>query len=443
MTTLSMLGPSKNTRARATAEERIAAQQPPISRLPNNAAGFNNLSCNQTAVILGFLDYKNIMRSRRVSRKFCDAAKIAIVPMYCGDDYRYSHLNLRVNSVKRYNCMMAMTAAVPNLQQITFFDIGYEMRIWHKYSDGEDPDERQVAKTSNYITHDIEIISNFRKLRILKLGGGLNGRYPALFNFPLLQVLDITCNLFKWDLDMLVGLPSLKELRCNYGGKLSGNIKSLSVLKRTLKVIELYECNEIEGKFTDLAGFPNLKSFELHYCSNVTGDIRNLGSSDFRKLTKLELSSGVIGGKDYQFQRVSDVPSVIDAIYRLSRRNPSPFPDFNEYHLYRTWKLSRDSPDWYDAVGQQGMPSPPHTVGFVRVGSRLGWRWSSPSRYGTSKNSCEVNWLDPEPGRESSGYEDYIRELESIQDDIFCFEGYYQPPTAEEYNRLCEEYYSI
>ncbi len=89
------------------------------------------------------------------------------------------------------------------------------------------------------------------------------------------------------------------------------------------------------------------------------------------------------------------------------------------------------------------MPSPPHTVGFVRVGTRLGWRWLSPGRYDRATNSCEIQWLDPEPGRESSGYEDYIRELESIQDDIFCFEGYDQPPTEEEYNRLCEEYYGI
>jgi hypothetical protein len=179
----------------------------------------------------------------------------------------------------------------------------------------------------------------------------------------------------------------------------------------------------------------------LDCCPNVTGDIRKLGSSDFPKLTELGLSSGVIGGEGYQFQRVSDVPSVINAIYRLSRRESSPFKPY--FLANKIWILSQDSSDWYDALGQRGMPSPPLHVGFVRVGTRLGWRWLSPGRYDRAKNSCEVNWLDPEPGRDSSGYEDYIRELESIQDDIFCFEGYYQPPTAEEYNRLCEEYYSI
>ena len=54
-----------------------------------NAAGFNQLSNNQTAAILGFLDYKNIMRSRIVCKKFCDAAKKTIVPVYDQDRYQY------------------------------------------------------------------------------------------------------------------------------------------------------------------------------------------------------------------------------------------------------------------------------------------------------------------------------------------------------------------
>ena len=38
------------------------------------------------------------------------------------------------------------------------------------------------------ITHDINIISNFSKLRILEIYRvELNGRYPVLFNFPLLH----------------------------------------------------------------------------------------------------------------------------------------------------------------------------------------------------------------------------------------------------------------
>ena len=59
------------------------------------------------------------------------------------------------------------------------------------------------------------------------------------------------------------------------------------------------------------------------------------------------------------------------------------------------------------------------------------------------KNSCEINWLGPEPDRENSGYEVYDQELQSMQEDIFCFEGYHQPPAQDDYKRLCEEYYGI
>ena len=78
------------TSKKAMEHSYFGGQQPPRSapRL-SNAAGFNKLSTNQTAAILGFLDYKNIMRSRRVCKKFCDAAKKTIVPVYDQDRYQY------------------------------------------------------------------------------------------------------------------------------------------------------------------------------------------------------------------------------------------------------------------------------------------------------------------------------------------------------------------
>ena len=66
-----------------------------------------------------------------------------------------------------------------------------------------------------------------------------NGRYPVLFNFPLLQELIITyCPSLKWDLEMLAGLPSLKELYCP-SNNLTGNIGSLRVLKGSLEKVDL------------------------------------------------------------------------------------------------------------------------------------------------------------------------------------------------------------
>jgi len=81
-----------------------------------------------------------------------------------------------------------------------------------------------------YTTHDINIISSFTKLRVLHIEGApLNGSYPVLFSFPLLEKLIISdCPYLKWDLEMLQGLPSLKELDCLYS-LLAGNLSSLGL----------------------------------------------------------------------------------------------------------------------------------------------------------------------------------------------------------------------
>ena len=54
-------------------------------------------------------------------------------------------------------------------------------------------------------------------------------------------------------------------------------------------------------------------------------------------------------------------------------------------------------------------------------------------------NLCEVNWLDPEPDRESGDYEEYIEELQKIESRTWHYRGFYQPPTQEEYISLWAE----
>jgi hypothetical protein len=77
---------------------------------------------------------------------------------------------------------------------------------------------------------------------------------------------------------------------------------------------------------------------------------------------------------------------------------------------------------------------------------------------------CEVNWLDPEPDRESSNYGQYIEELQKIENEVWFYKGFHQPPTEElflhltqllsrdkpptredyeEYTVLLEEYYRV
>ncbi|KAK1744447.1 hypothetical protein QTG54_004980 [Skeletonema marinoi] len=157
--------------------------------------------------------------------------------------------------VVKYNAMRVVTTALPNLQQITICRLGNG----HKYSDGEDPDEEMATAFAHFTTHDINIISNFRKLHRLNIDGAfMNGRYPALFNFPLLEKLRISlcCN-FKWELEMLSGFPSLRELDVECNRSLRGNIGSLNVLKNSLEKVKIIDYNNVEGNFMDLLTFLN------------------------------------------------------------------------------------------------------------------------------------------------------------------------------------------
>jgi hypothetical protein len=372
--------------------------------------------------ILGYLTPKDIMCKRRLNKKSREAVRRTIVPP----------TEFSVDRVRDYNAMAVMTRAMPNLQQIAIGGLGGA----NKWSDGEDPDEDLLADTANFTTHDIEIISNFSKLQMLTIKNSalLNGRYPLLFNsFPLLQKLSIdNCSFLKWDLDTLAGLPLLKELDCDCNYDLTGNINSLRVLKDTLEKVRINYCKNVEGNFMDLADFPHLKELDLEDTA-VTGDIRDIDDHDFIALERgeLHLPKGVYGGRCCEFQRISDAPDLVRAVHLFIKQRPE-----LEYYWYGA--LSGDSPDSYESA-ENDEDTPPFYIVFVEAGSRIGYRWETLSRTGVDK-PCEVNWLDPEPDRESSDYEKYIEELEEINIQVKFYKGFHQPPTEEEYNRLCEDY---
>jgi hypothetical protein len=338
-----------------------------------------------------------------------------------------------------------MTEAMPNLQQISLGDLGqgrmFEQPVeWeHNWSDGEDPDERRAAITANTNRYDIEVISNFRKLRILRISSRkLNGRFPFLFNsFPLLQKLSISwCGYLKWDLEMLTGMPVLKELVCYGGNCLTGNIRSLRALKDTLEKVTINRCPNVEGNFMDLADFPHLKELDLEDYTTITGDIRDIGENDFPSLEKLVLPESVYGGRGYKFLRISDGTALTRAIHLLKKQRPA--LKLKYWHA----RLSADSPDWYerDLTGYDSTvnyPPPPFCIRFIEAGSRVGYRWTTASLGG--QNPCEANWLDPEPDRESIDYEGYVEELQAIEAKVNFYRGFHQPPTEEEYHRLVEE----
>jgi len=91
-----------------------------LMRRYDPAAAANDFSDDVVAIIFGFFPPKDIMRMRRVCKKWREAAKTTIVPM----------AEFSVDSVVKYNAMRVMTTALPNLQQITICRLGNG----HKYS---------------------------------------------------------------------------------------------------------------------------------------------------------------------------------------------------------------------------------------------------------------------------------------------------------------------
>ncbi len=378
---------------------------------------FGHLEVGVLANIYAFLSLENITCLRGINKKSMEAVKMTTPPP----------TDFSVGSMNEYNAMRVMARAMPNLQQIALGRLGYG----HRYNGGEDPDETE-DRTSFWdrTSHDIGMISNFSKLKILSIiGGGLNGRYPFLFNFPLLQKLNFNgCSHLKWDLEMLGGLPLLKELYCWGKNRLTGNIISLRVLKDTLEKVEITSCSRVVGNFIDLADFPHLKKLDLRNTA-VRGDIRDIGENDFSSLEELDLPRGVYGAMGYEFQRISDGPEFIRAVYLLKKQRPALINIILWYG-----ELSGDSPDRYESVDEdEDNKVLPFHICFVEAGSRVGYRWENVD----STNPCEVNWLDPEPDRDSSEYEIYVEELRKMRQVNF-YRGFHQPPTEEEYRRLCE-----
>jgi hypothetical protein len=392
-----------------TKKQRLEGNRTTVDAADNDfLASLDDLSVDVLANILGFFPPIENMLLRRINKKSKEAVRKAIIPP----------TKVIVDSFKDAYTMRVMAEAMPNLQRIDLHSLN---AYYHKWSDGEDPYLKEAARTADHTAHDIEIISNFSKLKILKIGGTeLNGRYPILFNsFPLLQKLTIQHGrCLKWDLEMLAGFPSLKELYCLSNSRLAGNINSLSVLNETLESVTIRYCVNVKGNFMDLADFPHLKELDL-YETAVTGDIRDIGENDFSSLEEVDLPKGVYGGMGCELQRISDAHNLVRSVYLLKKHRPA----LNMRNWYGV--LSRDSIDWYGKA---------YIILFVQAGSRIGYQWDD------GGSPCEVNWLDPEPDSESSDYSKYIEELERFESQVGFYRGFHQPPTEEEYNRRMEEW---
>jgi hypothetical protein len=564
----------KRPRRSAAAAAGASGKDDGAGEVCDNSRGIDALD-DMLPNILSYLRSREIMCTRRVNNTWADAVSKTAVSL---------EETFVVDSVKALEGLRVMSTVLPNLQSVRITPLSFN-GVYHKYNVGEEPEEEQDARTDTWRTHDIEIITGFTKLRRLELlNAPLNGRYPFLFNFPLIQKLSISNSAcLKWDLGMLARLPMLKELECCTNSKLTGNISSLRVLKDTLEKVTLAGCFNVEGNFMDLADFPRLtklylsttavttdiqdignedfstmedlffginksvsgnirslrvlkdtlRELTLEACPNVegnfmalsdfphlrslhlddtavvidiedisngdfarleelgcvsslgrnmglasgnirnlrvlkdtltnvtitnclnvegnimdladfprlrtldledtavTGDIRDIGADDFSKLEELVLPSTMYGGYGCELQRISDAPELMRALYQIKKHHPSLILD--EWYGC----LSQDSPDWYDWGEEinEDCASPPFWISLVETRTRIGYQWKE--IHGVEH--CEVNWLDPVPTEESSDYEEFLVDLQQIENQVDFYKGYHQPPTQEEYNRLVEE----
>ncbi len=216
-------------------------------------------------------------------------------------------------------------------------------------------------------------------------------------------------------------MPILKELKLTWNSHLTGNIRSLRVLKETLEKVCIESCKNVRGNFMDLADFPRLLSLELIDMEQVSGDICDIGESDFLAIKDLELSAD--GGTCTEFDRVSDALDIISTLYPIMKQRPV---------LLKHWfgMLSGDSPDWYE--GGYECDTAPLCIRFLQAGSRVGYHWYAI----VDDVPCEAIWLDPEPDKEGSDYEKYVNELQKIEGQVDVYKGFQQPPNEDEYQRI-------
>ena len=423
----------------------------PQSPAPSDA---DLLTINILPSIFGFLDWKDILRVR-VNKKWRDAATETLVPPSfepkivldeCGciiprkeDDLEES-FQFNVCSGSSYAALEVLKTALPKLQQIhlSAFEQPNEEGIRKanlflpesllpplaKFMDGIDPNIRAINSKRRYISYDVSIITNFKYLRNLIIEDApLNGKYSCLFNLPNLRDLSIfNCNDLIWDLDMLSGLPLLEELHCENNAGVSGDIKSLAILKDTLRELTMVKCDGIKGDIMSLASFPILEELELD-ASNVDCDsIRQVDSEvHFPKLGTLHLPKVL--------ERVDQAQDFVGVLRLLTKRVECP---------YMTVGLADDSPDRYE--GMEDCPLPPLVVEMVKVGSRIGWRWTN-DLSGYEEQSCDINWMDEEPLDGDDGFEEYQEKLQELEGYGKGFFNSFtlHPPTEEDYNKICTE----
>ena len=93
----------------ASKKKQMIQRKNEVASAGDLLASFDRLSVDDLANIFKYLLPNAIMLLRRVSKQCREGAKNTIVPP----------CDFEINSVMKYNALSVMTAALPNLQQIT------------------------------------------------------------------------------------------------------------------------------------------------------------------------------------------------------------------------------------------------------------------------------------------------------------------------------------
>lgn len=120
----------------------------------------------------------------------------------------------------------------------------------------------------------------------------------ALADFSQLQTLQLVDTAVTVDIQDIgsCDFSNMEELFLGRNQSVTGNTRSLRVLKDTLHKLTLEDCRNVEGNFMDLADFSQLTSLHL-VDTAVTVDTQDISNGDFSRLKDVSCVSGRASGK--------------------------------------------------------------------------------------------------------------------------------------------------
>lgn len=413
-------------------------QQPPV-------VSSSFLHGDVLARILGFLDWRQVLRCRRVCATWKTAVThtpVAEMVVVLATADRHPDRGLR-----------RVLSSMPRLRSLTL--------------------EQRVGGTPLTDEDVTDALTPLRHLRHLTCRETTSLRHcltdPAVFTSTLVSLNLHNCQRLQWRLDdVATRLPHLTDLRAVNNRRCHGTLSDLRPLaSRRLEVLDLSGCTAVTGDWLDLARHDDdddtasrLRWFGFTRTA-VHGDVRDLllpprrgqtgeegrrhCSHHYPALRALGLPHTVYGAGE--LRRVHHAADVMRARHVIRRQSTTADDDDDvvvPIYPFRL-RLSEHSPDYHERVEQRLYASerdPPFHIEQIVVadGVRCGWRWSN-----LLGGCCAIHWLDPEPtttnGHPSHAVDAYETELAQIREECAdsLFSDFWDPPTPEEYERLCRE----